>query len=44
MDVTLDGVKKTIEMSFAKPKSAPYGYYIIYFTAEGYSSYLIYRG
>ncbi len=43
MDVTVDGVKKTVEMSFVKPKSGSSGYYIIYFTSDGYSSYLIYR-
>lgn len=42
MDVTLDGVKKAVKMSFVKPKNAS-SEYIIYFTIDDYSSYLIYR-
>lgn len=42
MDVTADGTKKTISMSFVKPKDAA-SEYVIHFTAEGYTGYLIYR-
>lgn len=43
MEVTVDGVTKEIQMSFIKPKNST-SEYIIHFTADGYSSYLIYRG
>lgn len=42
MDVTAGDTKKTISMSFVKPEKATSGY-VIYFTAEGYTGYLIYR-